>query len=45
MNAPPLPSGPMRVAGPINTPDEARMLEQAMLLTELRSRVGLLGRR
>lgn len=29
----------MHVAGPINTPDEARMLEQAAYLTDLRKRL------
>jgi len=29
----------MYVAGPINTPDEARMLEQAAYLTDLRTRL------
>lgn len=29
----------MHVAGPINTPDEARMLEQAAYLTDLRTRL------
>jgi hypothetical protein len=33
----------MRVAGPIATSDEARMLEQAVLLFELKARLGRLS--
>lgn len=37
---------PMQVAGPINNPDEARALEQAAYLTDLRIRLtAMRGRR